>query len=107
MWQSLQRIKQLPTDTKIYCAHEYTLSNSKFALSVEPNNTDLNRRTTEVEKLRATNTSTLPSTLSQELATNPFLRTSSISIRNALNISENDEIRVFTELRKLKDTFQA
>jgi hydroxyacylglutathione hydrolase len=107
MWQSLQRIKQLPTDTKIYCAHEYTLSNSKFALSVEPNNTDLNRRTTEVEKLRATNTSTLPSTLSQELATNPFLRTSSVSIRNALNISENDEIRVFTELRKLKDTFQA
>lgn len=107
MWQSLQRIKQLPTDTKIYCAHEYTLSNSKFALSVDPSNTDLNRRTTEVEKLRATNTSTLPSTLSQELATNPFLRTNSISIRNELNISENDEIRIFTELRKLKDTFQA
>lgn len=106
MWQSLQQIKQLPINTRIYCAHEYTLSNGKFALSVEPNNTDLRKRTTEVEKLRTTNTSTLPSTLSQELATNPFLRTNSIAICNALNISENDEIRVFTELRKLKDTFQ-
>lgn len=107
MWQSLQRIKQLPSDTRIYCAHEYTLSNSKFALSVEPNNTDLNKRISEVKALRATNSSTLPSTLAQEIATNPFLRTNSISIRNTLNISENDEIRVFTELRKLKDTFQA
>lgn len=106
MWQSLQQIKQLPINTRIYCAHEYTLSNSKFALSVEPNNTDLRKRTTEVEKLRTTNTSTLPSTLAQELATNPFLRINSIAICNALNISENDEIRVFTKLRKLKDTFQ-
>ncbi|MEY4211151.1 MAG: hypothetical protein RLZ92_1532 [Pseudomonadota bacterium] len=106
MWQSLQQIKQLPTNTRIYCAHEYTLSNSKFAFSVEPNNIDLRKRITEVEKLRTTNTPTLPSTLAQELATNPFLRTNSIAICNALNISENDEIRVFTELRKLKDTFQ-
>ena len=106
MWQSLQLIKQLPTNTQIYCAHEYTLSNSKFALSVEPNNIALNKRAIEVEKLRATNTSTLPSTLAEELATNPFLRTNSIAIRKLLNISENDEIRVFTELRKLKDNFQ-
>jgi len=107
MWQSLQLIKQLPSDTRIYCAHEYTLSNSKFALSIEPNNTALRKRSTEIEKLRATNTSTLPCTLAQELATNPFLRTNSMTIRNAFNICENDEIRVFIELRKLKDTFQA
>ena len=107
MWQSLQSIKQLPADTRIYCAHEYTSNNCKFALSVEPDNTNLHRRIIEVEQLRATNTSTVPSTLAQELATNPFLRTNSNSIRNALNINKNDEILVFTELRKLKDTFQA
>ncbi len=107
MWQSLQRIKQLPTDTRIYCAHEYTLNNGKFALFVEPDNVDLQQRISEVKQLPAINRSTLPSTLAQEIATNPFLRTNSVSICNALKITEDNEIRVFTELRKLKDTFQA
>ena len=72
--ESLKRLSQLPDETKVYCAHEYTLGNAKFALSVEPNNVDLIQKFEEVKKLRANNNPTVPTTIGEEKKTNPFLR---------------------------------
>jgi len=83
MQASLDRIAALPPKTQIYCAHEYTLSNCKFALAVEPGNPDLQRRAAEVKRCRAEGRITLPSTLAQELKVNPFLRTREASVVNA------------------------
>lgn len=78
MWDSLQRVMALPEATTLYCAHEYTASNVRFALSVEPDNPDLQARAAEVAALRAAGHPTVPMTLAQELATNPFLRAGSV-----------------------------
>jgi len=75
MQKSLDKLAALPTDTKVYCAHEYTQSSCAFALQVEPENTALLARAAEVDRLRAAGQITLPSTLSDELAANPFMRT--------------------------------
>lgn len=75
MQQSLDRIAALPPETRVFCAHEYTLSNCDFARAVEPDNTDLARRASEVEAYRSTGRITLPSELGEELRVNPFLRT--------------------------------
>lgn len=91
MWHSLQKISALPEDTFIYCGHEYTLSNGKFCLSIEPQNFDLQSRIREAEHLRAQNKPTLPVTLDTEKKTNVFLR-----IKAA---------ETFAHLRLLKDTF--
>ncbi len=74
LFESLQRIKSMPTDTKIFCAHEYTLDNGIFALHVEPTNTDIVNRLNEVRKLRTNNLPSIPVLLESELKTNPFLR---------------------------------
>lgn len=106
MWQSLQSLKALPPRTRVYCAHEYTQANGRFALSVEADNPDLQHRLREVADLRTRNQPTLPSTIQQELATNPFLREESPSIRKqlALDASASPQ-QVFALLRKLKDQF--
>jgi hydroxyacylglutathione hydrolase len=83
MQDSLDRIAALPSATRVYCAHEYTLSNCEFALAVEPGNPDLQRRAAEVKRCRAEGRITLPSTLAQELKVNPFLRTREASVVNA------------------------
>jgi hydroxyacylglutathione hydrolase len=75
MQDSLDKLAELPAETRVFCAHEYTLSNCDFALAVEPGNTELVRRASEVEASRAIGRSTVPSTLGEELAVNPFLRT--------------------------------
>ncbi|MEE4217968.1 MAG: hydroxyacylglutathione hydrolase [Xanthomonadales bacterium] len=75
MQASLDRIAELPPETRVFCAHEYTLANCDFARAVEPGNTELARRASEVEACRASGRITIPSTLGQELAVNPFLRT--------------------------------
>jgi len=75
MQSSLDKLAQLPASTQVFCAHEYTLSNCDFALGVEPDNADLQKRASEVEAFRAVGRSTVPSELSVELAVNPFLRT--------------------------------
>jgi hydroxyacylglutathione hydrolase len=80
MQASLDKLAALPTDTRVYCAHEYTLANCKFALAVEPDNPSLQARASEVERLRAANQITLPSILRDEMATNPFLRTREMSV---------------------------
>ena len=77
MHSNLQRLSALPPETLVYCAHEYTLSNARFALTVEPDNADLARRAAEVEAARAAGEATIPTTIGLERATNPFMRASS------------------------------
>lgn len=108
MFSSLEKIKKLPPNTKIYCAHEYTQQNLKFALEVEPNNESLLTRYKETKELRLRDEITLPSTISLELKTNPFLRcnekTIHESILNKYNISGNDP-QIFKAVRTWKDSF--
>jgi hydroxyacylglutathione hydrolase len=105
MWASMQAIKQLPDDTLIYCGHEYTASNARFALSVEPGNNVLQKRASEVAELRALGKPTLPVRLADELAANPFLRADSLEIRTNLAMQNASDLEVFTELRIRKNTF--
>ena len=80
MQKSLDKLAALPADTRVYCAHEYTQANCRFALAVEPDNADLQDKALEIKNLRAANKITLPSRLGDELATNPFLRTREKSV---------------------------
>lgn len=105
MHDSLQQLAQLPSDTRIYCAHEYTEANGRFALTVEPQNVDLRQRMVNVKALRARNEPTVPSQLGEELATNPFLRTDSAAIRETLQMRDADAVEVFAEIRRRKDRF--
>jgi len=105
MQQSLNKFSALPLDTKIYCAHEYTEANAQFALSVEPENKDLLVTIERVKQLRANKQATVPTTLTQELATNPFLRTNSLGIQKNLAMLGASELAIFTELRERKNRF--
>ncbi|SHE23152.1 hydroxyacylglutathione hydrolase [methanotrophic endosymbiont of Bathymodiolus puteoserpentis (Logatchev)] len=105
MQQSLKKFTTLPLDTKIYCAHEYTAANAQFALSVEPENKDLLATIKRVKQLRASKQPTVPTTLTQELATNPFLRTNSPEIQKTLTMQGASELAIFTELRERKNRF--
>lgn len=91
MWSSMQKLAALPPETVVYCGHEYTLSNGRFALSVEPDNAALKARMKEFEALRAAGKPTVPTTIAEELETNPFLRAGSAAR--------------FAEVRKAKDNF--
>jgi hydroxyacylglutathione hydrolase len=106
MWVSLSRLMALPDDTIIYCGHEYTASNAKFALSVDPDNEALVERALEVERLRAAGKPTLPTTMGREKATNPFLRADDGYIRENLGMEKASDAEVFAEIRKRKDTFR-
>jgi hydroxyacylglutathione hydrolase len=92
MHANLRRLAALPPDTKVYCAHEYTLSNARFAATVEPDNAELARRIAEVEAARARGEATVPTTIALELATNPFVRAASVE--------------QFAERRHAKDNFR-
>ena len=105
MWQSLSRLAALPPETVVCSGHEYTISNGKFAITVDPDNPDLISRIKEVEKARADGQPTVPSTLSLELATNPFLRANDPDIRKRLGMEHADADKVFAELRRAKDNF--
>jgi hydroxyacylglutathione hydrolase len=105
MWRSLSKFAPLPADTMIYCAHEYTQSNARFALSVDPDNRVLQARAAEVERLRAAGQPTVPSTLGDERAANPFLRPHDPAIRRRLGLEDADDVTVFAELRRRKDSF--
>jgi len=105
MWKSLRKLKQLPEDIMIYSGHEYTKSNIEFALTVDPKNEKLKaRRTKELEKLEK-GIPTVPSTLREELDSNPFLRESDPSIVDHMNTANLDPISRFTKIRTLKDNF--
>lgn len=106
MWASLSKLVPLDADTRVYCAHEYTLSNAKFAMHVEPNNAALQRRFKEVEEARSKGIPTIPSVMGVELETNPFLRPDSKEIRASLNIPESaSNAEAFGVIRRAKDSF--
>ena len=109
LFHSLQRLANLPDETKVYCTHEYTESNIRFALVCEPGNVRLKQRQSEVQKLRDAGHPTLPSTIALEKATNPFLRCTEPEIVdtvvNLAKIKETNEASVFAALRTLKNHF--
>ena len=105
MWTSLQKLMNWPGRTRIYCAHEYTQTNGRFALTVEPDNEALIQRMEKVERLRAEGRPTVPTTMYQEKRTNPFLRPDSQGIRVQLGMEDADDVAVFAEVRRRKDRF--
>jgi hydroxyacylglutathione hydrolase len=105
MWASLSKLAKLPPDTKLYCGHEYTNANCRFALTVEPENAALKARADEVAELAEKSEPALPTTIGQELATNPFLRPSSPAIQKRLGMEGRQLSEIFGEIRKRKDRF--
>lgn len=106
MWDSLSRLRALPGDTRVYCAHEYTQSNGRFAIHVEPDNAALVSRLETVAALRAAGKPTVPSTLAEECATNPFLRPDSAGIQRTLGLVGAPLVDVLGATRALKDGFR-
>jgi hydroxyacylglutathione hydrolase len=105
MWRSLCKYAPLPDDALVYCAHEYTQNNARFALTVDPDNPALKARAAEVGRLRAAGQPTVPSTLGAERAANPFLRAADPAIRKCLGMESATDAEVFAELRRRKDAF--
>ena len=105
MWESLKRLRALPDETALYCGHEYTLANAKFAVTVDPDNKALRERAAEVERLRAAGEVTLPTTIAREKATNPFLRADAPAVAKQVGMAGEDPAKVFAEIRKRKDRF--
>ncbi len=105
MWQSLSRLAALPPETLVCSGHEYTLSNLRFALSVDPDNPLLKERVCRCEDLRAGNRPTVPVLLSEELATNPFLRASDAAMKARQGMAGHPDAEVFARLRAMKDKF--
>jgi len=109
MHDSLTKLRQLPEDTLVYCGHEYTEKNIQFALTLEPNNKHLTEKMQRARSLRAKGISTVPSTMAEEMETNPFLRWESKEIQD--NLRKNfphlglDPVSVFAKIRELKDQF--
>jgi hydroxyacylglutathione hydrolase len=106
MWASLSKLAALPPETKVYCGHEYTASNGRFALTVDTANAELKKRMDEVNRLRADGKPTIPSTIAGERATNPFLRANTAELAAAAGKPVSDPVAVFAELRARKDSFK-
>ena len=105
MWESLSKLAALPGDTLIWSGHEYTAANARFALTIEPENERLQARAKFIERTRAAGQPTVPVHLSEELATNPFLRASQPSVKQAVGMPDASDAEVFAEIRKRKDNF--
>lgn len=105
MWHSLQKFMRLPAETLVYSGHEYTASNLRFALSVDPENMALQARVDRVSELRARGEATVPLTLAEELATNPFLRAADPALKERLGMAQATDAAVFARLRAMKDKF--
>jgi hydroxyacylglutathione hydrolase len=103
MWQSLLKLRGLPEDTRIYCGHEYTKANIRFAKTIEPGNAALNARAAEVDKLLAAHKPTIPSTIGEEKAANPFLRADVPEVAKALGLADSPAWKVFAEIRERKN----
>jgi hydroxyacylglutathione hydrolase len=106
MWNSLSRLRALPESTKVYCGHEYTQSNARFALTVEPANADLKARAAWVDRMRAEGKGTVPGTMGDERKTNPFLRADVPAVAAAVGLAGADPVKVFAEVRRRKDVFR-
>ena len=105
MFYSLNKIKNLPPDTKIYCGHEYTKSNLDFCLAYDTQNTSLKEKAIDIQKKLNSNLPTIPTILGQEIKTNIFLRCNDPEIKSTLGLNDSSEVEVFSKLRDLKDTF--
>ena len=105
MWTSLSKLSEMPDETRVFCAHEYTAANGEFALTLEPDNAALRARMDTVRKLRADLTPTVPSKLGEERATNPFLRANDPALMAAIGMGDADAVRVFAHIRAAKDEF--
>ncbi|MCB2048520.1 MAG: hydroxyacylglutathione hydrolase [Novosphingobium sp.] len=102
-WDSLMRVKALPPETLLYCAHEYTESNARFAVHADPDNAALSDYVTDIGKQRARGLPTVPATLARELATNPFLRADDPDMQ--ARWGGGDAVATFAALRSAKDSF--
>ncbi len=105
MWTSLDKLRALPGETRIYCAHEYTEANLRFALDIEPDNAALNSRGDIIFEARKSKKPTVPSSMADELATNPFLRADDPVLQEALGMAGAEPLAVFSEVRTRKDNF--
>jgi len=105
MLESLNKIKRLPSDTKIYCGHEYTLKNAEFCIKYDKNNEHLKNQFKKIKELRLKNLPTVPSILKHEINSNIFLRCDQSDLKNELNMVNQEELKVFTKVRDLKDKF--
>jgi hydroxyacylglutathione hydrolase len=103
MWDSLLKLRALPDDFNLYCGHEYTASNVKFALTVEPDNPALKARAEQVKRLRAENRPTIPVTLGEEKKANVFLRADEPAVAQRLHMKGADAVEIFRELRERKN----
>lgn len=105
MFESLEKLKKLPPETVVYVGHEYTQSNARFALTIDPDNAELRARAEKIDRQRANGEMTLPTTIGEELATNPFIRADDAAIRTVLGMDGASDAEVFAEIRKRKDNF--
>jgi hydroxyacylglutathione hydrolase len=105
MWSSLAKLRDLPDATRIYCGHEYTQSNARFALSVDGGNADLKSQSAAYDALRAKGQPTIPTTLGADRLANPFLRADDPTLAAAVGLAGADPVAVFAEVRKRKDNF--
>lgn len=105
MWDSLQKLARLPDATRVYCAHEYTQKNARFALTVDRDNAALAERAAEVDRLRAQGLPTVPTTIGRERRTNPFLRAGEPALQAALGLAGADVVDVFAEIRQRRNVF--
>jgi hydroxyacylglutathione hydrolase len=103
MWSSLKKLMALPRDTAVFCGHEYTQANARFALTIEPENAALQRRAKEVDAMRAAGEATLPTDIGLELETNPFLRPHVAAIQQRLGMVGRPEWEIFGEIRERKN----
>ena len=102
---SLNKIKSLPKDTKIYCGHEYTYKNAEFCMKHDDKNLDLIKQFEKIKKLRLDNLPTVPTMLEDELKSNIFLRCDQNEVKIKLNMKNEEDFKVFTKVRDLKDAF--
>ena len=105
MWTSLLKLCRLPDETQVYCGHEYTLSNAKFAVTVDPANAELKGYADDIARLRADGRPTIPTTIGLEKRTNPFLRADDPAVQAAVGMNGGDPAAVFGEIRRRKDSF--
>jgi len=105
MWAGLERLRALPDETLVYCGHEYTQSNAKFALSIDPDNEALKARAAEVDNLRAAGRPTIPFNLGEDKKANPFLRADAPELARHYGLDGADPADVFAAIRKGKDNF--
>jgi hydroxyacylglutathione hydrolase len=105
MWAGLMALRALPDDTLVYCGHEYTLANARFALSVDPGNAALKARAAEAQKQRDGGGFTIPTQIGAEKQANPFLRADSPEIARMMKLEGAEPAAVFAALRKAKDNF--